>query len=111
MTLKMYGYAVYIKPFGSQKGGSSEPPRPPAYGPVKDDTRKDMERGEGERGEGEEYRRVTNRERKRGKERREKENHLPIFKYILHQIQSVSLVWPGIFLDEDFAAPYFFAVV
>ena len=94
----------------------ANPLDPPAYGPVKDDTRKDMERGEGERGEGErgegeEYRRVTNRERKRGKERREKENHLPIFKYILHQIQSVSLVWPGIFLDEDFAAPYFFTVV
>ena len=33
MTLKMYSYTVYIKSFG---GGSSEPP---AYGPVKDDTR------------------------------------------------------------------------
>ena len=28
--------AVYIKSFGGQKGGSSEPPRtPPAYGPAK----------------------------------------------------------------------------
>ena len=56
-----------------KRGVRANPLDPPAYGPVKDDTRKDMERGEGE-----EYRRVTNRERKRGKERREKENHLPI---------------------------------
>ena len=36
MTLKMYSncYPVYIKSFGGQKGGLSEPPRtPPAYGP------------------------------------------------------------------------------
>ena len=48
MTLKMYSYAVYIKSFG---GGSSEPP---AYGPVKDDTRNvgiwREERGREERG-------------------------------------------------------------
>ena len=30
----MYSLEVYIKSFGGQKGGSSEPPRtPPAYGP------------------------------------------------------------------------------
>ena len=33
--LKMYSLEVYIKPFGGQNGGSSEPPRTsPAYGPV-----------------------------------------------------------------------------
>ena len=33
--LKMCSLEVYIKSFGSQKGGSLEPPRtPPAYGPV-----------------------------------------------------------------------------
>ena len=33
--LKMYSLEVYIKSFGGEKGGSSEPPRtPPAYGPA-----------------------------------------------------------------------------
>ena len=33
-VLKMYSLEVYIKSFGGEKGGSSEPPRtPPAYGP------------------------------------------------------------------------------